>query len=295
MGKPYGELFRELREDRGLTLNKVTGDGDICSLQQLARFEKGESDLTISKFFSLLENIGLTLEEFEYASRGYRLDSSAQLLGEGLQLYNTNNNSGLQTLIAEQEEKGLKSKKQGLIIIMLKNMLSIIDSEVKVADEDKLKIAEHLFDISEWGHFELLLYNNTMRLLSTADIDSLSSDIMKRSFYYKEIPRNKELVMGILLNSLISMLNRGEITKARRFEVLMRQQKMEEDDLGDRIVHLFATGALNFHQGKTVDGKEKMQQAIDILKILGSYHMAKSYQDDYDEITVNEQKKCDRD
>ena len=44
----YGEIFKTYREARGLSLKDIAESG--LSTSQLSRFEKGESDLTITKF-----------------------------------------------------------------------------------------------------------------------------------------------------------------------------------------------------------------------------------------------------
>ncbi|HFI0735771.1 TPA: helix-turn-helix domain-containing protein, partial [Streptococcus suis] len=46
--KNFGEIFKKFRESRGLKLKDVAKAG--ISTSQLSRFEKGETDLTISKF-----------------------------------------------------------------------------------------------------------------------------------------------------------------------------------------------------------------------------------------------------
>ena len=43
----YGEIFKTYREARGLSLKDIAESG--LSTSQLSRFEKGESDLTITR------------------------------------------------------------------------------------------------------------------------------------------------------------------------------------------------------------------------------------------------------
>ena len=51
--KNFGEIFKKFRESRGLWLKDVAKAG--ISTSQLSRFEKGETDLTISKFMGALD------------------------------------------------------------------------------------------------------------------------------------------------------------------------------------------------------------------------------------------------
>ena len=44
----FGEIFKKFRESRGIRLKDVAKAG--ISTSQLSRFEKGQTDLTITKF-----------------------------------------------------------------------------------------------------------------------------------------------------------------------------------------------------------------------------------------------------
>ena len=63
--KNFGEIFKTFRESRGLRLKDVAKAG--ISTSQLSRFEKGETDLTISKFMLILDEINMPIDEFMYA------------------------------------------------------------------------------------------------------------------------------------------------------------------------------------------------------------------------------------
>lgn len=66
----FGEIFKKFRESRGFRLKDVANE--VISTSQLSRFEKGETDLTISKFILILDEINLSIDEFMYAVHGFR-------------------------------------------------------------------------------------------------------------------------------------------------------------------------------------------------------------------------------
>lgn len=57
----YGKLFKELREERGLTLSRVAKDSKI-SKSTLSRFENGETQLAIDKFVSAVTAMSLEID-----------------------------------------------------------------------------------------------------------------------------------------------------------------------------------------------------------------------------------------
>ena len=65
MGKNLktGKIIAFIRETKHLKLKEMTG-GDF-SESQLAKFEKGETEITVGKLFTVLENSNVYLDEFQ--------------------------------------------------------------------------------------------------------------------------------------------------------------------------------------------------------------------------------------
>ena len=77
--KKFGEIFKKFRESRGLRLKDVAKAG--ISTSQLSRFEKGETDLTISKFMFILDEINMPIDEFMYAVHDFhRITNTKEIL-----------------------------------------------------------------------------------------------------------------------------------------------------------------------------------------------------------------------
>lgn len=76
--KKVGKIFKKFRESRGLRLKDVVKAG--ISTSQLSRFENGETDLTISKFIAVLDEVNVPIEEFMYAVYDFHRDELSELL-----------------------------------------------------------------------------------------------------------------------------------------------------------------------------------------------------------------------
>lgn len=64
-----GKVFREFRTSGNYSLKEAAGES--CSTSQLSRFELGESDLAVSRFFEILDNIHVTIENFMDKARNF--------------------------------------------------------------------------------------------------------------------------------------------------------------------------------------------------------------------------------
>ncbi|MDT2598296.1 helix-turn-helix transcriptional regulator [Enterococcus hulanensis] len=57
-------IFRELRKDRGLSLQDLTDE--INSRSFISKFEKGDSKISFHRLEHLLERLNVSMEEFLY-------------------------------------------------------------------------------------------------------------------------------------------------------------------------------------------------------------------------------------
>lgn len=85
MLKKFGEIYKLFRESRKITLRDIECEG--ISRSQLSRFEKGETDLTTTKFILALEQINVPLEEFMYAANDFKRDRFYRLIDEVKQCF----------------------------------------------------------------------------------------------------------------------------------------------------------------------------------------------------------------
>ena len=102
-----GKVFREFRISKNYSLKEAAGEA--CSTSQLSRFELGESDLAASRFFEILDNIHVTIENFMDKTRNFQHHEHVGLMAQIIPLYYSNDIEGFQKLQEEQLEKAKSS------------------------------------------------------------------------------------------------------------------------------------------------------------------------------------------
>ena len=105
--KHLGKVFREFRTSGKYSLKEAAGES--CSTSQLSRFELGESDLAVSRFFEILDNIHVTIENFMDKARDFQNHEHVALMAQIIPLYYSNDIAGFQKLQREQLEKAKSS------------------------------------------------------------------------------------------------------------------------------------------------------------------------------------------
>src|SRR5690625_3968964 len=68
----YGETFRTIREQKGYTMKQVA-EG-IVSISFLSKFERGDSEISLSSFIKLLQRVSVTFEEFQFLHENNQID-----------------------------------------------------------------------------------------------------------------------------------------------------------------------------------------------------------------------------
>ena len=276
-----GQLFKALRESRGLTKVEVTKD--ICSDTTLIKFEKNGSNMGFRTFCQLLQRIGVTLTEFQYSMNYHELDDFKWLLSNVGTCYEEKRIDELRQIVNQLEQELPQKKKvtyQKLNYLMVKTLLSYIDEETTLSEQEKEIIAgQHLF-IEHWGYFELTLFANTLDSLEKQNLIVLTRETIARSEFYQAIPENKSLIIQVLLNAMKTLIAEREYSVAKEVGVTI-QEMLEDDDDHYTIIHMFTTGALEFSMDNFDVGLELMERAIKIVELLGRDYLVQDYRSTY--------------
>jgi len=288
--KRFGEVFKGIRESRNLTREDVAGDGKMISANHLWKFENGHSDITLTKLYFLLERVGITLQEFEYAANGYELNPIHSLFDQISKLYNENDQRGLERLLEVEKSRicdggGIKPKVNALII---KGALKEVDRSLTFTDAEKDTISDYLLSVDEWGYYELRLFNITMGILEPSTVEVLTKDIMRRAVAYKGVKDNEKLVTTIILNAFMAFTSKKDFKQATYFRTVLKDLMKDETDIFTRSLLLFVTGEMECYQGEEESGKIKMRNAIRIFEIVKSDNLVDSYAMHYKRITGEE-------
>ncbi|WDT83939.1 Rgg/GadR/MutR family transcriptional regulator [Streptococcus thermophilus] len=209
--KKIGEIYRELRLDKGTKLSNYIDKG--FSKSQLSRFERGETEISLIKFLSALDFINVSIEEFMVIYRGYRNDSFEELLKKLHTLSLTKDAEGLRYLFNEVEELPNSTTKKIEKILIL-SCLSSVESENLITQSDLRFVTDYLFGIESWGYYELSILGNLAQYINGETLVSLGREVLRKTDYYYEVVRNRKLVIQLSINIMIRCIESEWFTKA---------------------------------------------------------------------------------
>lgn len=278
----YGQVFREFRLNRQLSLQEVADDE--ISIAQLSRFECGKSDISLTRFLHILDKIHLTVDEFMDRVNQYKRIEQISLMSEMAKRHYQGDIEGLYEMVLAEEQKLAENPHHRLAKlnrILFLGLMAELDSSRPLSAADLAVVSDHLFCTEEWHIDELILIGNLYRFYDTTTICRLVDEVIKRKPFYQEIATHKNLVETTLLNVIETLVERGELAAASRYDTMVQELLGNERKAYHKLIYLYVKGFLKQAQGDC-SGVEDMKHAIQAFKWIGASHHSKTYQAHFD-------------
>ncbi|OHP91068.1 MutR family transcriptional regulator [Streptococcus sp. HMSC063B03] len=273
-----GEVFKELRKSRNISLQEATGGEFTYSM--LSKFERGEADLSSMKLITALDNIHSDLNEFMYLVRGF---SQKQILAfqENLwELYDREGIDSLQSLYEETTKKYRSSAKTSYLLqmIRIKSLLVFFDSEIRATDEELTFLYDYFFTIDIWGNYELELFSTISTLFPLPLYFKYSREMLQKTDLLGSLPSNKVTIDTILINGLFKAIEEKDKLKADYFTFQVENRDLPESEAYLKIIYMIAKGYYDTIFKVENKGLEKIQRGITILQDLEYVDGARYYE-----------------
>lgn len=273
-----GEVFKELRKSRNISLQEATGGEFTYSM--LSKFERGEADLSSMKLITALDNIHSDLNEFMYLVRGF---SQKQILAfqENLwELYDREGIDSLQSLYEETTKKYRSSAKTSYLLqmIRIKSLLVFFDSEIRATDEELTFLYDYFFTIDIWGNYELELFSTISTLFPLPLYFKYSREMLQKTDLLGSLPSNKVAIDTILINGLFKAIEEKDKLKADYFTFQVEKRELPESEAYLKIIYMIAKGYYDTIFNVKNKGLEKIQRGITILQDLEYVDGARYYE-----------------
>ena len=273
-----GEVFKELRKSRNVSLQEATGGEFTYSM--LSKFERGEADLSSMKLITALDNIHSDLNEFMYLVRGF---SQKKVLAFQENLWDLYDREGIDSLHSLYEETTQKYRLSGeksylLQMIRIKSLLVFFDSEIRATDEELTFLYDYFFTIDIWGNYELELFSTISTLFPLPLYFKYSREMLQKTDLLGSLPSNKVGIDTILINGLFKAIEEKDKLKADYFIFQIEKRDLPESQAYLKIIYMIAKGYYDTIFNVKNKGLEKIQRGIAILQDLEYVDGARYYE-----------------
>ena len=273
-----GEVFKELRKSRNVSLQEATGGEFTYSM--LSKFERGEADLSSMKLITAVDNIHSDLNEFMYLVRGFSQKKVLAFQENLWDLYDREGIDSLQSLYEETTKKYRSSAKKSYLLqmIRIKSLLVFFDSEIRATDEELTFLYDYFFTIDIWGNYELELFSTISTLFPLPLYFKYSREMLQKTDLLGSLPSNKVAIDTILINGLFKAIEEKDKLKADYFTFQVEKRELPESEAYLKIIYMIAKGYYDTIFNVKNKGLEKIQRGIAILQDLEYVDGARYYE-----------------
>ncbi|WP_034298401.1 Rgg/GadR/MutR family transcriptional regulator, partial [Alkalibacterium sp. AK22] len=183
-----GKIIKHLRVSKKLKSSNVyTG---ILSRPAVSRFEKGLSDTTSEKFFKILDNLNVSLDEFYFIYNDYVQEDTLFFLRRYSNFFNKNDLEGLHNLqISALQKYNLSGKIKYLHYSTLCSLTISSVSNSPTNTEDLNILKNYLLECEEWTYYEVVLFTNSLDFFSEDLILLLYKRTKDKLKYFSELKK----------------------------------------------------------------------------------------------------------
>ena len=273
-----GEVFKELRKSRNVSLQEATGGEFTYSM--LSKFERGEADLSSMKLITALDNIHSDLNEFMYLVRGFSQKKALAFQENLWDLYDREGIDSLQSLYEETTQKYRSSGETSYLLqmIRIKSLLVFFDSEIRATDEELTFLYDYFFTIDIWGNYELELFSTISTLFPLPLYFKYSREMLQKTDLLGSLPSNKIGIDTILINGFFKAIEEKDKLKADYFVFQIEKRELPESEAYLKIIYMIAKGYYDTIFKVENEGLEKIQRGITILQDLEYIDGARYYE-----------------
>lgn len=273
-----GEVFKELRKSRNISLQEATGGEFTYSM--LSKFERGEADLSSMKLITALDNIHSDLNEFMYLVRGFSQKKALAFQENLWDLYDREGIDSLHSLYEETTKKYRSSAKKSYLLqmIRIKSLLVFFDSEIRATDEELTFLYDYFFTIDIWGNYELELFSTISTLFPLPLYFKYSREMLQKTDLLGSLPSNKVGIDTILINGLFKAIEEKDKLKADYFVFQIEKRELPESEAYLKIIYMIAKGYYDTIFKVENKGLERIQRGITILQDLEYIDGARYYE-----------------
>ena len=273
-----GEVFKELRKSRNVSLQEATGGEFTYSM--LSKFERGEADLSSMKLITALDNIHSDLNEFMYLVRGFSQKKALAFQENLWELYDREGIDSLHSLYEETTQKYRSSGETSYLLqmIRIKSLLVFFDSKIRATDEELTFLYDYFFTIDIWGNYELELFSTISTLFPLPLYFKYSREMLQKTDLLGSLPSNKVGIDTILINGLFKAIEEKDKLKADYFIFQIEKRDLPESQAYLKIIYMIAKGYYDTIFKVENKGLEKIQRGITILQDLEYVDGARYYE-----------------
>ncbi|AYG01543.1 Rgg/GadR/MutR family transcriptional regulator [Lactococcus allomyrinae] len=260
----YGKTFKKIRTQKHLSLSYFTDLG--ISKAALDRFELGRTMMSFERVDAALQEMNVSLGEYEYFINDYALDYQEEIL---LEITNADIASDSHTLSKIYEE----AFSAGYIYLAYAAKSRYMSLTIEEAE----KVTDFLYGVEQWGYFELSIFYFALDNLSEREIMHLMQGFWTKNRALYNIFKYRRRILQSAYRAATLLSAKGY--KQSAFKILQKSHPRDQVyDLYIQNVRKMALGFYDYCFENREQGQAQIQGAIQLFAEMDHQDLELYYQ-----------------
>lgn len=261
MEKKYGLTFHRIRKQKGYKLTSFEEIG--LSKSALSEFERGNSVPRFDKVVKALQLMGIPLYEFEQFVQYSNHEGIDKFFRELYPAYFGQEKAKIEDLMRKTSDKMLK--------ISMKCLLLELDDDITktITSSEQEFIIDYFENLQNWGIYELYILSSVIMQLPVREIIYLLKALREETQQQLGFIHYRMRIIQIAVKGAMKLIFSGQKEVSK--ELLDAAFNFTDpDDLFERNLVHFVRGFWCIHFGNKQEGYKKIDESLEIVKILSS-------------------------
>ncbi|WP_320163437.1 helix-turn-helix domain-containing protein [uncultured Trichococcus sp.] len=207
-----GEAIGAIRKNKNLKSKDIYKG--ILSRPAISRFEKGHSDTTAEKFFQILDNLNLSLEEFHFLSNN-KANTDAMMISTYSEAYYAKDLLRLAALEEKAKNRFEETSKiKYLHHASIIHLLQCNISELPFPHKELAVIKDYLFQCETWHYYELVLFTNSLDFFPEDVLDAVYARAKEKMTEFNRMKSYQNELFSLISNILVLQLGKNNLEKS---------------------------------------------------------------------------------
>lgn len=264
-----GKTIRNIRLNKNI--KSKTAYKDIFSRSVATDFEKGISDTTVNKFLNILDNLHVTLEEFESFYSNEENKNNYYTNGY-IHAFQNKDVIKMKELIksANHDYEITGNEKYNHFQALMLLLLSEFHHDNSKNESSVATLQKYLMSCNTWGYYEVTLFTNTVQYYSNDLIDNVYKHAIN---IIKNLPSKNRYQndLTILICNILEVKILSKNIKSANYYLSELQNKgiYRMNNTYQIIMIKLFTSILNYI--KSNENKNEVDKVLEVLEFLGLY------------------------
>lgn len=255
--KKYGDTFRKIRKQKNISLSHFERLG--ISKSSLGKFERGEAMMGFDRVLIALQELGVSLEEFELYMNSYYLSDSDKIL-DNLFFACTR---GQKEIVSKLSEIASDTIDDPIVRLIIKGILH------KLSPDEKERITDYLYNVRFFGNTELCLLFHALGFLSSQEIAYLLDSLILKNKPLLNVPKYRDKFLTITYLALTLLSFSGKKDLVQYFVNCIEVQNLIHT-LTNKNLKNFSKGFWIYLYENVEKGDELMLRSLEVTKNFSS-------------------------